>query len=120
MHPRQRIRLAQEKNELIQSLSAESSRSSKLLESNRELSRKLELQTQRLELLTSQSLTTADNNILQHKQPENHHRGGYENKPLAAAAAVAVYADEGDEAGGGEGAGVDHKAVPGRGFRETE
>ncbi|XP_059652542.1 protein BLISTER-like [Cornus florida] len=50
--------LALEKEELMQSLTAESSRGSKLKELNKELSQKLEVQTQRLELLTSQSMAT--------------------------------------------------------------
>ncbi|KAF5188029.1 Blister-like protein [Thalictrum thalictroides] len=53
--------LALEKEELVQSLSSESSLSSKLKELNNELSRKLEAQTQRLELLTAQSM--ANENI---------------------------------------------------------
>ncbi|XP_010263982.1 PREDICTED: uncharacterized protein LOC104602111 [Nelumbo nucifera] len=54
--------LASEKEELIQALATESSNSSHLKDLNKELSRKLEAQTQRLELLTAQSM--AYGNIL--------------------------------------------------------
>ncbi|KAK8585616.1 hypothetical protein V6N13_050591 [Hibiscus sabdariffa] len=50
--------LTMEKEELTQALSSESFQSAKLKELNEELSRKLELQTQRLELLTAQSLAS--------------------------------------------------------------
>ncbi|CAH2080646.1 unnamed protein product [Thlaspi arvense] len=53
--------LTLEKQELMQALLAESSESSKLKEMNKELSQKLEVQTQRLELLTAQSM--ANENI---------------------------------------------------------
>ncbi|KAE8712455.1 hypothetical protein F3Y22_tig00110257pilonHSYRG00188 [Hibiscus syriacus] len=76
--------LTMEKEELIQALSSESSQSAKLKELNEELSRKLELQTQRLELLTAQSL--ASDNIPA-RQPES--RIIHE--------ITAPYADEGDE-----------------------
>lgn len=52
-------------------------------EINKELSRKLEVQTQRLELLTAQSMV---NENISAKQPDS--RAMYENTP---------YADEGDE-----------------------
>ncbi|KAF5950624.1 hypothetical protein HYC85_012617 [Camellia sinensis] len=48
--------LALEKEELMQALLAESSERSTLKELNKDLSRKLEVQTQRLELLTAQSM----------------------------------------------------------------
>ncbi|KAG6574881.1 hypothetical protein SDJN02_23619 [Cucurbita argyrosperma subsp. argyrosperma] len=48
--------LAVEKDELTQALASELASSSKLRELNKELSRKLETQTQRLELLTAQSM----------------------------------------------------------------
>ncbi|KAL3506298.1 hypothetical protein ACH5RR_031680 [Cinchona calisaya] len=48
--------LTLEKEELMKALSAESSQSSNLKELNKELTRKLEVQTQRLELLTAQSM----------------------------------------------------------------
>ncbi|KAJ9154070.1 hypothetical protein P3X46_027448 [Hevea brasiliensis] len=48
--------LAIEKEELIQALASESSQRSRLKDLNNELSRKLEAQTQRLELLTAQSM----------------------------------------------------------------
>ncbi|XP_042513767.1 protein BLISTER-like [Macadamia integrifolia] len=50
--------LAFEKEELMRALAVESSYSSKLKDINMELSRKLEVQTQRLELLTTQSMAT--------------------------------------------------------------
>ncbi|XP_058201644.1 protein BLISTER isoform X2 [Rhododendron vialii] len=52
--------LALEKEELMKALMAESSESSKLKDLNTELSRKLEAQTQRLELLTAQSMAKAN------------------------------------------------------------
>ncbi|XP_070001723.1 protein BLISTER-like [Nicotiana sylvestris] len=75
--------LALEKDELTKALSVESSQSSKLKELNKDLTRKLEAQTQRLELLTAQSMA---NDNSQARQPD----------------AVSVhdnmaYADEGDE-----------------------
>ncbi|XP_076946250.1 protein BLISTER-like isoform X2 [Bidens hawaiensis] len=76
--------LALEKQELVQALSAESSLSSKLKDLNKELSHKLEVQTQRLELLTSQSMVVTDN-IPQRKPAP---RPVVDNTP---------YADEGDE-----------------------
>ncbi|KAH6770252.1 hypothetical protein C2S52_015055 [Perilla frutescens var. hirtella] len=75
--------LALEKDQLTQALSAESSQSFKLLELNKELTRKLEAQTQRLELLMAQSMAN-DNNLLRHQDIRTVH----ESTP---------YADEGDE-----------------------
>ncbi|KAK4482512.1 hypothetical protein RD792_009671 [Penstemon davidsonii] len=75
--------LALEKDQLMQALSAESSQSSKLLELNKELTRKLEAQTQRLELLTAQSMA---NDNIPPRQPDS--RTSHENM---------TYADEGDE-----------------------
>ncbi|CAI9117963.1 OLC1v1019456C1 [Oldenlandia corymbosa var. corymbosa] len=75
--------LALEKEELVQALSAESSQSSKLKELNKELTRKLEVQTQRLELLTAQSMV---NDGVQARLPDSHITN--DNTP---------YADEGDE-----------------------
>ncbi|KAI3701919.1 hypothetical protein L6452_27398 [Arctium lappa] len=48
--------LVLEKEDLVRSLSAESWQSSKLKDLNKELSQKLEIQTQRLELLTARSM----------------------------------------------------------------
>ncbi|PKA62836.1 hypothetical protein AXF42_Ash019419 [Apostasia shenzhenica] len=48
--------LVVEKEELMQALTMEASNSSELKDLNKELSRKLEIQTQRLELLTAQSM----------------------------------------------------------------
>lgn len=76
--------LAMERDHLTRALSAESSLSSTLAELNKELTRKLEAQTQRLELLTTQSMTT--NNNAQPRRPDT--RVVHENIP---------YADEGDE-----------------------
>ncbi|KAA8527844.1 hypothetical protein F0562_035287 [Nyssa sinensis] len=75
--------LALEKEELMQALSAELSQSSKLQELNKELSRKLEAQTQRLELLTAQSMA---NEYVPARHPDP--RTTHDNTP---------YADEGDE-----------------------
>ncbi|KAH0993662.1 hypothetical protein GBA52_005145 [Prunus armeniaca] len=75
--------LALEKEELIQSLASESSNCSKLKELNNELSRKLEAQTQRLELLTAQSMAN-ENIIVRQPSPVDIP----DNTP---------YADEGDE-----------------------
>ncbi|XP_047332128.1 protein BLISTER-like isoform X2 [Impatiens glandulifera] len=76
--------LALEKEELLRSLLAESSQNSKFKELNKELSRKLESQTQRLELLTAQNM--ANVNAIARK-PES-----YSNTNENTA-----YADEGDE-----------------------
>ncbi|XP_060181807.1 protein BLISTER isoform X3 [Lycium barbarum] len=75
--------LALEKDELTKALSVESSQCSTLKELNKDLTRKLEVQTQRLELLTSQSMANDNSQV---RQPD----------------AVSVhdhmaYADEGDE-----------------------
>lgn len=75
--------VALEKEELMQALTSESSHCSKLKELNKELSRKLEAQTQRLELLTTQSMA---NENIPTRQPDS--RIMHENTP---------YADEGDE-----------------------
>ncbi|XP_068326939.1 protein BLISTER [Pyrus communis] len=75
--------LALEKEELIQSLASESSQCSKLKELNNELSRKLEAQTQRLELLTAQSMAH-ENTLVRQPTPVD--------MPYNA-----PYADEGDE-----------------------
>ncbi|KAK7393230.1 hypothetical protein VNO78_21779 [Psophocarpus tetragonolobus] len=75
--------LALEKEELVKALTSESSECSRMKEINKELSRKLEVQTQRLELLTAQSMV---NENISAKQPDSH--AMYENTP---------YADEGDE-----------------------
>ncbi|XWS13543.1 hypothetical protein CRYUN_Cryun36dG0045600 [Craigia yunnanensis] len=72
-----------EKEELTQALSSELSQSSKLKELNEELSRKLEAQTQRLELLTAQSMASEH---IPARQPES--RIMHDSTP---------YADEGDE-----------------------
>ncbi|CAI9287343.1 unnamed protein product [Lactuca saligna] len=84
--------LALEKEELVQALSTESSRSSKLKDLNKELSQKLEVQTQRLELLTSQSMSMVgagdanNNNNIPPRKPAS--RTVVDHTP---------YADEGDE-----------------------
>ncbi|XP_073053513.1 protein BLISTER-like isoform X2 [Primulina eburnea] len=75
--------LAMEKDHLTRALSAESSQSSTLTELNKELTRKLEVQTQRLELLTTQSMT---NNNVPPRRPDT--RDVRDN---------IAYADEGDE-----------------------
>ncbi|XP_073135394.1 protein BLISTER-like [Henckelia pumila] len=75
--------LAMEKDHLIRALSAESSQRSTLMELNKELTQKLEVQTQRLELLTSQSMT---NNKAPTRRRDTH--DVHEN---------IAYADEGDE-----------------------
>ncbi|KAK6117378.1 hypothetical protein DH2020_048896 [Rehmannia glutinosa] len=75
--------LALEKDQLMQALSAESSQSSKLLELNKELTRKLEAQTQRLELLTAQNMAN-DNTQPRQPDPRTVHE-------------ITTYADEGDE-----------------------
>ncbi|KAK8539455.1 hypothetical protein V6N13_104306 [Hibiscus sabdariffa] len=75
--------LTLEKEELAQALSSELSQSSKLKELNNELSRKLEAQTQRLELLTAQSMANKNIPVTQYEAKMMH-----DNTP---------YADEGDE-----------------------
>ncbi|KAF1896586.1 hypothetical protein Lal_00034285 [Lupinus albus] len=75
--------LAMEKEELTKALTSESSECFRMKAINKELSRKLEIQTQRLELLTAQSMV---NEHIPANQPDSHII--YENTP---------YADEGDE-----------------------
>lgn len=75
--------LALEKEELIQALASESSQCFRLKDLNNELSRKLEAQTQRLELLTAQSMA---NENVPSRLPDS--RPTREN---------ITYADEGDE-----------------------
>ncbi|KAK4765046.1 hypothetical protein SAY86_026136 [Trapa natans] len=75
--------LALEKEELVKSLASVASDNSKLKDLNMELSRKLEAQTQRLELLTAQSMAS---DVMPTKHP---------NPP--ATIVDAAYADEGDE-----------------------
>ncbi|XP_031489638.1 protein BLISTER isoform X2 [Nymphaea colorata] len=75
--------LALEKEELVQELASKSSHASHLKDLNKELSQKLEAQTQRLELLIAQNIA--------HEQPtmrlaESHN-----------VQSVTTYADEGDE-----------------------
>ncbi|CAN8258289.1 unnamed protein product [Cochlearia groenlandica] len=62
--------LAIEKEELVQALSSELSQSAHVEELNKELSRKLEVQTQRLELLTAQNMAT--DSVLPATQPDSH------------------------------------------------
>ncbi|KAJ0235355.1 Protein BLISTER [Hirschfeldia incana] len=76
--------LAIEKEELVQALSTELSHTARVKELNKELSRKLEVQTQRLELLTAQNM--AIDNVSSAKQPDSH--VVQERPPIA---------DEGDE-----------------------
>ncbi|XP_059632266.1 protein BLISTER isoform X2 [Cornus florida] len=76
--------LALEKEGLMQALSTESSQSSKLKELNMELSRKLEAQTQKLELLTAQSMAHESVPARRQEDPQTMHDN-------------AAYADEGDE-----------------------
>uniref|UniRef100_A0A1J3H389 Protein BLISTER n=1 Tax=Noccaea caerulescens TaxID=107243 RepID=A0A1J3H389_NOCCA len=76
--------LAIEKEELVQALSSELTQSARIKELNKELSRKLEVQTQRLELLTAQNM--AIDNTSPAKQPDSH--AVQERPPIA---------DEGDE-----------------------
>ncbi|GAU30461.1 hypothetical protein TSUD_18410 [Trifolium subterraneum] len=78
--------LALEKEGLMKSLAIESSESSRMKEINKELSRKLEVQTQRLELLTAQNMVNENIENISAKQPDSH--AAYDNIP---------YADEGDE-----------------------
>ncbi|XP_074573611.1 protein BLISTER-like isoform X1 [Curcuma longa] len=75
--------LAVEKEELVQALRIESSNCSKMKELNKELSQKLEAQTQRLELLTAQRMAN-ENHLV--KPMDN--RGAHD---------MIEYADEGDE-----------------------
>ncbi|XP_061975485.1 protein BLISTER-like isoform X2 [Populus nigra] len=75
--------LALEKEELMHALTSESSQCSKLKDLNNELSRKLEVQTQRLELLTAQSMA---NENIPARLPNSHTMQDSN-----------TYADEGDE-----------------------
>ncbi|KAK4772523.1 hypothetical protein SAY86_014298 [Trapa natans] len=75
--------LALEKDELVKSLASVISDNSKLKDFNKDLSRKLEAQTQRLELLTAQSMAR-DGMPTKHPNP-------------SATLDEAAYADEGDE-----------------------
>ncbi|KAL1190503.1 Protein BLISTER [Cardamine amara subsp. amara] len=77
--------LALEKEELVQALSSELSRSAQVQELNKELSRKLEGQTKRLELLTAQRM--AIDSVSPEKQQSDSHVV-QERTPIA---------DEGDE-----------------------
>ncbi|XP_026435870.1 protein BLISTER-like [Papaver somniferum] len=77
------LELVLEKEELTRALVSESSNGSTLKELNRELSRKLEAQTQRLELLTAQSMASEN---LQARQPD-----------LLTMNDGTTYTDEGDE-----------------------
>ncbi|KAH0708280.1 hypothetical protein KY284_009707 [Solanum tuberosum] len=71
------------KEELMKALSLESSQCSELQELNKDLTRKLEAQTQRLELLTAQSMATGNN---QTRLPD-----------ALSVQDSTTYADEGDE-----------------------
>ncbi|KAL9240769.1 hypothetical protein vseg_014951 [Gypsophila vaccaria] len=73
-----------EKEEVTQALICEISTNAKLKEMNKELSHKLEVQTQRLELLTAQSMASE---IVPVRQPPVSHT----------ARETVAYADEGDE-----------------------
>ncbi|XP_074585230.1 uncharacterized protein LOC141841013 [Curcuma longa] len=75
--------LAVEKEELVQALRIESSNCSKMKELNKELSQKLEAQTQRLELLTAQRMANESHLV----KPMDSH-GTHD---------TIEYADEGDE-----------------------
>ncbi|GAA0152135.1 hypothetical protein LIER_10691 [Lithospermum erythrorhizon] len=75
--------LAIEKDELVRALSAELSHNTELQESNKELTRKLETQTQRLELLTSQRMSSGNVPVIQVDSRNLHDS--------------TTYADEGDE-----------------------
>ncbi|KAL4182068.1 hypothetical protein AMTRI_Chr12g240630 [Amborella trichopoda] len=77
--------LALEKEQLTSTLAVESSNNSKLKETNKELSQKLEAQTQRLELLIAQSM--AHESISGSAVPTDSHMMHD----------ATVYADEGDE-----------------------
>ncbi|KAJ8428698.1 hypothetical protein Cgig2_018478 [Carnegiea gigantea] len=76
--------IMEEKEELVQALMAERMASTKLKDLNKELSQKLEVQTQRLELLTSQSMASENIPARQPIGPRIARETG-------------VYADEGDE-----------------------
>ncbi|CAN6458096.1 unnamed protein product [Victoria cruziana] len=77
------VELALEKEELIQELASKSSHASHLKELNKELSQKLEAQTQRLELLIAQNMA--------HEQPTMRLTESHSVQSLT------TYADEGDE-----------------------
>ncbi|KAK1304739.1 hypothetical protein QJS10_CPB11g00628 [Acorus calamus] len=77
--------LALEKEGLMQALAVESTTSSKLKDLNKELSQKLEAQTQRLELLTAQHMAN-ENVLMRPTNPDSH--SIHDNTE---------YADEGDE-----------------------
>ncbi|KAK1325296.1 hypothetical protein QJS10_CPA01g02513 [Acorus calamus] len=77
--------LALEKEGLMQALAVESSTSSKLKGLNKELSQKLEAQTQRLELLTAQHMAN-ENVLMRPTNPDSHSIHD-----------STEYADEGDE-----------------------
>ncbi|KAL0676776.1 hypothetical protein Bca4012_004757 [Brassica carinata] len=96
------LQLAIEKEELVQALSSELSRSAHVKELNKELSRKLEVQTQRLELLTAQNM--AIDNVSRPNQPDSH--VVQERPPIA---------DEGDE-----GSRMDHEDVPRRAIEKKD
>lgn len=83
--------LALEKEDLIKALAAESSHTATLKDLNKELSRKLESQTQRLELLTAQSMV---NGNIMTRQPDP--RTSLDKNTFADEG-VPAYADEGDE-----------------------
>ncbi|KAA0031970.1 uncharacterized protein E5676_scaffold96G00530 [Cucumis melo var. makuwa] len=93
--------LAIEKEELTKALASELASSSKLKEMNKELSRKLEAQTQRLELLTAQSMA---GEIVPARLPDSR----------ATRDEDIVLADEGDEGSisGGKSLGMDYEALP--------
>lgn len=76
--------IMEEKEELVQALMAERMASTKLTDLNKELSQKLEVQTQRLELLTSQSMASENIPARQPTGPRIARETG-------------AYADEGDE-----------------------
>ncbi|KAJ4956171.1 hypothetical protein NE237_012954 [Protea cynaroides] len=78
--------LALEKEELMRTLAVESSQSSKLKDLNEELSRKLEVQTKRLELLTAQIMASQNISSFSTTQSDPH-----------TLTDSTVYADEGDE-----------------------
>ncbi|XP_006340904.1 uncharacterized protein [Solanum tuberosum] len=82
--------LALEKDELTKALSVESSQRSTLKELNRDLTRKLEVQTQRLELLTAQSMANENSQARQPDAVSVHDNMPYADDNMP-------YADEGDE-----------------------
>ncbi|CAN4120668.1 unnamed protein product [Withania somnifera] len=76
--------LSLEKDELTKALLVESSQCSTLKELNKDLTRKLEVQTQRLELLTAQSMANDNNSQVRQPNAVSFHDD-------------IAYADEGDE-----------------------